>query len=80
MFYLPNTYTNSNYYYLKYDLIFNIKNQHLTNEELKGNFKLMYVSKNKIIDFLNDKLLTCQRKGTLIDTIMAINVYLNLQK
>lgn len=75
-----NTYTNSNYYYLKYDLIFNIKNQHLTNEELKENFKLMYVSKNKIIDFLNDKLLTCQRKGTLIDTIMAINVYLNLQK
>lgn len=74
------TYTNSNYYALKYDLVPNIEMQNLTQEEINENFELMYIPKSEVISFLETNKETCQRKGTLSDTIMAIKVYLNLQK
>lgn len=74
------TYTNSNYYALKYDLVPNIEMQNLTQEEINENFELMYIPKSEVINFLEKNKETCQRKGTLSDTIMAIKVYLNLQK
>ena len=71
------TYTNTNYYAIKYDLVPNIEMQNLTEEEKKENFKLMYIPKNKVINFLEN---TKEINATLSDTIMAIKVYLNLQK
>lgn len=74
------TYTNTNYYAIKYDLVPNIEMQNLTKEEINENFELMYIPKSEVINFLEKNKETCQRKGTLSDTIMAIKVYLNLQK
>lgn len=71
------TYTNTNYYAIKYDLVPNIEMQNLTEEEKKENFKLMYIPKNELINFLEN---TKEINATLSDTIMAIKVYLNLQK
>ena len=71
------TYTNTNYYAIKYDLVPNIEMQNLTEEEKKENFKLMYIPKNEAINFLEN---TKEINATLSDTIMAIKVYLNLQK
>ena len=71
------TYTNTNYYAIKYDLLPNIEMQNLTEEEKKENFKLMYIPKNEVINFLEN---TKEINATLSDTIMAIKVYLNLQK
>ena len=71
------TYTNTNYYAIKYDLVPNIEMQNLTEEEKKENFKLMYIHKNEVINFLEN---TKEINATLSDTIMAIKVYLNLQK
>ena len=71
------TYTNTNYYAIKYDLVPNIEMQNLTEEEKKENFKLMYIPKNEVINFLEN---TKEINTTLSDTIMAIKVYLNLQK
>ena len=71
------TYTNTNYYAIKYDLVKNIEMQNLTEEEKKENFKLMYIPKNEVINFLEN---TKEINATLSDTIMAIKVYLNLQK
>lgn len=71
------TYTNTNYYAIKYDLVPIIEMQNLTEEEKKENFKLMYIPKNKVINFLEN---TKEINATLSDTIMAIKVYLNLQK
>lgn len=71
------TYTNTNYYAIKYDLVPNIELQNLTEKEKKENFKLMYIPKNEVINFLEN---TKEINATLSDTIMAIKVYLNLQK
>ena len=71
------TYTNTNYYAIKYDLVPNFEMQNLTEEEKKENFKLMYIPKNEVINFLEN---TKEINATLSDTIMAIKVYLNLQK
>ena len=71
------TYTNTNYYAIKYDLVPNIEMQNLTEKEKKENFKLMYIPKNEVINFLEN---TKEINATLSDTIMAIKVYLNLQK
>ena len=71
------TYTNTNYYAIKYDLVPNIEMQNLTEEEKKENFKFMYIPKNEVINFLEN---TKEINATLSDTIMAIKVYLNLQK
>lgn len=71
------TYTNTNYYAIKYDLVPNIEMQNLTEEEKKENFKLMYIPKNEVINFLEN---IKEINATLSDTIMAIKVYLNLQK
>lgn len=71
------TYTNTNYYAIKYDLVPNIEMQNLTEEEKKENFKLMYIPKNEVINFLKNNK---EINAILSDTIMAIKVYLNLQK
>lgn len=71
------TYTNTNYYAIKYDLVPNIELQNLTEKEKKEIFKLMYIPKNEVINFLEN---TKEINATLSDTIMAIKVYLNLQK
>lgn len=71
------TYTNTNYYAIKYDLVPNIELQNLTEKEKKENFKLMYIPKNEVINFLENNK---EINATLSDTIMAIKVYLNLQK
>ena len=70
-------YSNFYKYAIKYDLVPNIEMQNLTEEEKKENFKLMYIPKNEVINFLKNNK---EINATLSDTIMAIKVYLNLQK
>lgn len=74
------TYINTNYYFIKYDLIPDIKNQNLTQEEKNKNFNLIYIPKSEVLVFLEKNRKISQENGTLSDTIMAIKVYLNLQK
>lgn len=74
------TYTSSNYYYIKYDLIPDKEKINLTQEELSGNFELIYISKNDIVTFLQNSMKKCTRKGTLQDTIFAIETYFTTKK
>lgn len=74
------SYTSSNYYYVKFDLIPDETNMNLTQDELFGNFQLIYISKTDIIDFLEKSLETCTRKGTLQDTIFALKTYFAIRK
>lgn len=74
------TYTSSNYYYIKCDLIPDKENINLTQEELSGNFELIYIQKKEILKFLKNSMKKCTRKGTLHDTIFAIETYFAIEK
>lgn len=71
-----NTKYITNYYCIKYDLIPDLNNIELTEDEIDGNFQLIYIDKNKIIDVLNEGLKTCTKPIVVRDTIDAINEYL----
>lgn len=71
-----NTKYITNYYFIKLDLIPNLKNIKLTEDEKEGNFKLQYIAKNSIIKILTDSLNTCTNTNVVQDTIDAIKEYL----
>lgn len=72
-----NSKTIAHYYEVKSEIIPNFMNISLTEDEIKGNFKLQYVEESKIIDFLSDSLNICTKKAVVMDTIEAIKEYLN---
>lgn len=72
-----NTKYISNYYAVKYDLVPNIDNVNLTEDEAEGNFQLVYIAKDEILNEMNEILKTCTRKNVVKDTIAVIEEYLN---
>ena len=72
-----NTKYISNYYSVMYDLEPNLDNISLTDDEAEGNFQLVYVAKDKILDEMNKILETCTRKNVVKDTIAVIEEYLD---
>ena len=77
----PNPGTNSktvaHYYEVNYDITPNTDNISLTEDEKKGHFRLEYVKETEILDFLNESLNKCTKRGVVKDTIEAIKEYLN---
>ena len=71
-----NSKTISKYYEVNALVEPDLSKVHLTEDEKKGNFRLMYVNENNILDFLNDSLKTCTRESVVLDTIEAIKEYL----
>ena len=80
----PETKTNSltiaNYYYLNYNLEPKSVKQNLTEDEIKGGFKLDYIDKNEVIGILERSLASSTRKGVTLDTIEVIKEYLKIIK
>lgn len=72
-----NTKTIEHYYEVEDEIKPNIKKTFLTEDEKKGEFTLVWVSKNKILEFLNESKKTCTREGVINDTIEAVKEYLN---
>lgn len=75
-----NSLTIANYYYLNYNLEPKSAKQNLTEDEIKGGFKLEYIDKNDVIDILERSLASSTRKGVTLDTIEVIKEYLNIIK
>ena len=75
-----NSKTVANYYEVEEDIIPNIENITLTDDEIEGNFELVFVNQKDIIEFLNNKKKTCTRIGVINDTIEAIKEYLKLKR
>ena len=59
----------------KYDS-FTSKKRFLTDDEKKGEFKLVYISKSDIISVLEESLATATRKNPVKDTIEVLKEYL----
>lgn len=75
-----NTKNIVNYYVVNNELIPNLDNTNLTEDEKQDDFKLVYISKNNVLDELKKSLNTCSRKAVLYDTIEAIKEYLKNDK
>lgn len=73
-----NTKNTINYYYIKYDLIPDENNMSLEQGEKDGGFKLIYIDKNKTIEFLKNSLENCSNPAVVEDTILAVKEYLAL--
>jgi len=73
-----NTKSIANYYVVNYDLIPNLKSINLTEGEKNGNFELKYISRETILDVLEESLETCSRKAVVKDTIEAIKEYIKI--
>lgn len=72
-----NTKYIANYYSVKTNNKPNLSLIELTSEEEMGNFKLVYMNKNIILEELEKSLTTCSYKEVVYDTISAIKEYLN---
>jgi len=70
----------ANYYYLKLDEKINYNKIHLTEEEIKGNFKVEYIHINNILKVLNDSLSIATRPGVVRDTIIVIEEFIKIYK
>ena len=68
----------ANYYNYKMDLLPNISNLHLTADEKDGNFEIQYISKDIVINKLNEALEFATRKNVVNDTIEVIKEYLKM--
>lgn len=71
-----NTRYITNYYSIKYDLVPNMDIVNLTEDEKNGGFKLEYISKDIVLDFLNKSLENCSKEAVTRDTIDALKIYL----
>jgi len=71
-----NTLFSANYYIIKCDLKPDLNNTSLEPGEINGNFKLLYVHKDKAIDMLESSLEVCKNKNVVHDTIDVISEYL----
>jgi len=73
-----NTKSISNYYLIKYNKNINLNNSSLTDEEKAGNFKLVYIHKNKVLQELTSSLKNSSNENVVRDTIEVVKEYLNL--
>ena len=71
-----NTKYIANYYDVIYDLEPDEDNLDLTGDEAEGDFHLVYIPKDKIIDEINEIYKTCTRKNVVKDTLDVIEEYL----
>ena len=71
-----NTLSIANYYSLIYDIKCDLKNIDLTEDEINGGFKIVFIDKDKIINILEKYLDKASRKGVTLDTIQVIKEYL----
>lgn len=73
-----NTKSISNYYLIKCNKNINLNNSSLTDEEKAGNFKLVYIHKNKVLQELTSSLKNSSNENVVRDTIEVVKEYLNL--
>ena len=71
-----NTKYIANYYDVIYDLEPDEDNLDLTGDEAEGDFHLVYIRKDKILDEINEIYKTCARKNVVKDTLDVIEEYL----
>ena len=71
-----NTKYIANYYDVIYDLEPDEDNLDLTGDEAEGDFHLVYIPKDKIMDEINEVYKTCTRKNVVKDTLDVIEEYL----
>lgn len=71
-----NTKYIANYYSVIYDLEPDYDNLDLTGDEAAGDFHLVYIPKDKIIDEIKEIYETCIRKNVVKDTLDVIEEYL----
>lgn len=66
----------TNYYVIVNDFVPDFERVNLTDDEKKGEFKLVYIPKSDIISVLEKSLATATRKGPVKDTIEVLKKYL----
>lgn len=66
----------SNYYVIYDDMKPNSNNVNLTEQEKEGHFRLVYISKDKVIDEVKPYLEICKRRNVVRDTLMVLEEYL----
>lgn len=71
-----NTKSIANYYLIKCDIKTDLSKVSLTNEEKIGNFKLVYIHKNNVLEELANSLDICSNKNVVMDTIEVVKEYL----
>lgn len=71
-----NSKTIGYYYVVKKDLLPDLTRLHLTDDEIKGGFKLEFIDEDKILDYLYKSLENSTKKGAVKDTIEALKEYL----
>ena len=68
----------SNYYVIYDDMVPNPENVDLTEGEQAGHLRLVYISKNNVLDEVRPYLDKCERKNVVRDTLMVLEEYLNM--
>ena len=71
-----NTKSIANYYLIKCDIKPDLSKVSLTDEEKVGNFKLVYIEKEKVLEKLTSSLENCSNKNVVKDTIEVVKEYL----
>lgn len=71
-----NTKSIANYYLIKCDIKPDLSKVSLTDEEKVGNFKLVYIDKEKVLEKLTNSLENCSNKNVVKDTIEVVKEYL----
>lgn len=71
-----NSKTESKYYEVLTEVEPNLSDVKLTEDEKKGNFKVVYIDEKDILKYLEESLKECTREGVVLDTIEAIKEYL----
>jgi hypothetical protein len=66
----------SNYYVIYDDMEFNSDNVDLTDGEKEGNFRLVYIHRDNVLDEVKSYLDKCKRKNVLRDTIDVLEEFL----
>lgn len=67
----------SNYYVVYDDMEFNSDNVDLTEGEKEGNFRLVYIHKDNVLEEVMSYLDKCKRKNVLRDTIDVLEEFLS---
>lgn len=71
-----NTKSIANYYLIKCDIKPDLSKVSLTDEEKVGNFKLVYIEKEKVLEKLTNSSENCSNKNVVKDTIEVVKEYL----
>lgn len=72
-----NTKYISNYYYMKTDIKPDLFNTALEEGEINGNFELVYININDILNVLEENLNNCTKINVVKDTIEATKEFIN---